>query len=114
MVLNFWARLCGPCWKEMPELQGFYEEYQGRIELLGIDTGEFTGYGSYRDSTKLLQSLGVTYPVGFTGDGKIVHKYKVVAMPTTVFISAEGEITKKWTGALDRDTVTRVARAMLD
>ena len=113
VVLNFWARLCGPCWQEMPELQGFYEEYHDQVEFLGIDIGEYTGYGSYLDSTKLLQSIGITYPVGFTKDGNIVRKYRVEAIPTTIFISGDGEIFKKWTGALDRDSIIRVARAML-
>ena len=113
LVLNFWARLCAACWHEMPELQEFYEEFHDQIELIGIDIGQFTGYGSYRDPSKLLQSIGITYPTGFTNDGTVVSGYRVVAMPTTVFITADGEIFKTWAGALDRDTVTRVAKAML-
>lgn len=113
LVLNFWTRLCGPCWSEMPELQDFYEAYQGQVGLLGIDIGQFTGYGSYRDASSLLQSIGVTYPTGFTNDSNVVRDYQVVAMPTTVFISGDGEIFKTWTGALDQDTVTRIAKAML-
>ena len=97
----------------MPELQDFYEEFQEQIELVGIDIGQFTGYGPYRDSTQLLKSLGITYPVGFTNDGRVVRGYRVEAMPTTVFISADGEVLRKWTGALDHDTVTRLATAML-
>ena len=45
VVLNFWARLCAPCWAEMPELQDFYEEFGTRVHLLGIDIGKFTGLG---------------------------------------------------------------------
>ena len=97
----------------MPELQDFYEAYQGQVGLLGIDIGQFTGYGSYRDASSLLQSIGVTYPTGFTNDSNVVRDYQVVAMPTTVFISGDGEIFKTWTGALDQDTVTRIAKAML-
>ena len=114
IVLNFWARFCGPCWHEMPELQEFYEEFQGRVSLLGIDIGQFTGLGSPRDATKLLEALGITYPAGFTDDGKVVQEYRVKAMPTTVFIGGDGEIFESWTGALDRSTVTRLAKAMLD
>ena len=114
VVLNFWARLCPPCWTEMPELQEFSEEFQGQIILLGIDIGQFTGLGSPLDASKLLDSMGITYPAGFTDDGDVVDKYKVVAMPTTVFIDGQGRIFQKWTGALDRGTVTRLAKAMLD
>ena len=113
VVLNFWARLCPPCWTEMPELQEFSEEFQGQIILLGIDIGQFTGLGPPRDASKLLDSMGITYPTGFTDDGDVVEKYKVLAMPTTVFIDGQGRIFQKWTGALDRGTVTRLAKAML-
>ena len=113
VVLNFWARLCPPCWTEMPELQEFHEESQERIILLGIDIGQFTGLGSPRDASKLLDSMGITYPTGFTDDGGVVEKFKVSAMPTTVFIDKQGRIFQKWTGALDRATVTRLAKAML-
>lgn len=113
VVLNFWARLCPPCWTEMPELQAFYEEFQDQVGLLGIDIGQFTGLGSYRDARKLLEATGVTYPVGFTDDAKIVQKYRVVAMPTTVFIDSDGRIFRRWNGALDQTAVTRLAKAML-
>ena len=114
VVLNFWARLCPPCWTEMPELQEFSEEFQDQIILLGIDIGQFTGLGHPRDASKLLDSMGITYPAGFTDDGDVVEKYKVLAMPTTVFIDRQGRIFQKWTGALDRGTVTRLAKAMLN
>ena len=113
LVLNFWARLCGPCWHEMPELQEFYEEYQGKIGLLGIDIGQFTGLGSPLDFSKLLGSLGIEYPVGFTDDGTVVPEYGVIAMPTTIFITGKGDIFRTWTGALDRETVTRLANDVL-
>jgi len=114
VVLNFWARLCPPCWTEMPELQEFSKEFQDQIILLGIDIGQFTGLGSPLNASKLLDSMGITYPAGFTDDGDVVEKYKVLAMPTTVFIDGQGRIFQKWTGALDRGTVTRLAKAMLD
>ena len=114
VVLNFWARLCPPCWTEMPELQEFSEEFQDQIILLGIDIGQFTGLGPPRDASKLLDSMGITYPAGFTDDGDVVEKYKVLAMPTTVFIDRQGRIFQKRTGALDRGTITRLAKAMLD
>ena len=78
VILNFWARLCPPCWSEMPELQEFYKEFEDQVVLLGIDIGQFTGLGSYRDASKLLKATGVTYPAGFTNDADIVRKYRVM------------------------------------
>ena len=166
IVLNFWARFCGPCWTEMPELQEFYEEYSGELILLGIDVGQFTGLGSPKDAGRLLVlqrrflhlvtfgqflagnrfaegkttklssawagrheevlkapflrtvvvilgSLGVTYPAGYTDDDSVVRDYRVRAMPTTIFISAEGKIFRTWTGSITREEVTAIVREML-
>ena len=114
LVLNFWARYCTPCWSEMPELQAFYEEYEDRVQLVGVDVGQFTGLGSPKDAGKLLTALGVTYPAGFTDDSRVVQKYGIRAMPTTTFINADGEVFRTWTGSITREQVTAIAREMLE
>ena len=113
VVLNFWARLCTPCWAEMPELQDFYEEFGARVHLLGIDIGKFTGLGSPKDASSLLDSLGIAYPAGLTEEGAVVRAYEVRVLPTTVFITAEGKVFRIWAGALDRQEVTEITEAML-
>ena len=114
LVLNFWARFCTPCWSEMPELQDFYEEYDDRVRLLGIDVGQFTGLGSHKDAGRLLDSLGITYPAGYTDDGRVVRDYQIRAMPTTAFITADGEVFRLWTGSITREEVTTIVRMMLE
>ena len=113
VVLNFWAGLCPPCRAEMPDLQTFYEQFKDRATLIGIDLGQFTGLGSQKDAKDLLQDLGVTYPAGFTNDSSVVKDFKVLGMPTTIFIRADGTIFKKWSGALDVDTLAERTNAML-
>ena len=113
VVLNFWARYCTPCWTEMPELQQFYEDFGARVHLVGVDIGQFTGLGSPKDASSLLQALGITYPAGFTDDGTVVEDYGIWAMPTTVFIDGAGRVFRIWTGALDLAQATRVTNAML-
>ena len=113
LVLNFWARFCTPCWSEMPELQSFYEEYESRVRLVGIDVGQFTGLGSPKDAGKLLDSLDITYPAGYTDEARVVRDYQIRAMPTTAFITADGQLFQTWTGSITREEVTAVVREML-
>ena len=113
IVLNFWARLCGPCWSEMPELQEFFEEQGDQLQLLGIDVGQFTGLGMPKDAGKLLDALGITYPAGYTDDASVVSKYRIRAMPTTVFIDSGGVVFHSWTGAINRQQLDAVVERML-
>ena len=114
IVLNFWARFCGPCWSEMPELQDFYEDRGDELRLLGVDIGQFTGLGSPKDAGRLLDALGVTYPAGYTDDASITAKYRIRAMPTTIFIDSRGVVFQSWTGAIDRQQLDRIIARMLE
>ncbi len=114
VALNFWARLCTPCWSEMPELQDFYEEYRERVTLLGIDVGQFTGLGSPKDASKLLDTLGISYPAGYTHDASVVRNYQIRAMPTTVFITGKGDVFRTWTGSITREQITAIVQRMLE
>lgn len=113
IVLNFWAGLCPPCRAEMPDLQEFYDKFEDRAILLGIDLGQFTGLGNQEEAKELLAELEITYPAGFTEDESVVRDYQVLGMPTTIFIDADGMIVNKWTGALNGSVLEEKTLEML-
>ena len=113
-VLNFWAGLCPPCRAELPDLQLFYEDFNDQVTVVGIDLGKFTGLGNQDDAENLLRELAINYPNGFTSDDRVVRRYKVLSMPTTVFINSKGEVFKKWNGALNRDILTEQTTELLN
>ena len=113
VILNFWAGLCPPCRAEMPDLQAFYDDFKGDVTLVGVDIGQFMGLGSRQDAENLLKELNITYPAGFTNDRGVVRDYKVLGMPTTVFINADGTIFDRWTGALNRRILEDKLQGML-
>ena len=113
IVLNFWAGLCPPCRAEMPDLQEFNDEFEDRALLVGVDLGKFTGLGSQEDAQKLLEDLGITYPTGFTSNREIIHDYRVIGLPMTIFIGNDGNIFNKWSGSLNAKTLKEKTLEML-
>ena len=114
VVLNFWAGLCPPCRAEMPEFQQFQDAFAGRVTLIGVDLGQFMNLGRPEDAQNLLTELGVTYPAGYTADDQVVPNYRVLGLPTTVFITADGQIHRKWDGVLNLEKLTELATEMLE
>ncbi len=105
VVLNFWAGLCPPCRAEMPFFQKVYDELGDQFILVGLDVGPFVGLGSREDGQSLLRELDITYPAGTTFDASTVAAYKVLGMPTTVFLTSDGTIFEVHTGILDEATL---------
>ena len=114
VVVNYWAGLCPPCRAEMPEFQEFRDEYEGRVTLIGVDLGQYLGLGSREDARKLLTELGVSYAAGFTEDGSVVEAHRVLGLPTTIFVTAEGRLHRKWDGVLNREKLGEIAEEMLE
>ena len=114
VVLNFWAAECPPCRAELPEFQSFHEEYGDRLLVLGVDLGQFTGQGTPEQGRELLAELGVKFPAGYTEESSVLPAYRVLGLPTTVFINADGSIHNKWTGALNEEVLIEKAEEMLE
>lgn len=101
VALNFWAALCAPCRLEMPEFQRVYDARAAEVTILGVDIGPQWRLGTREEGEALLAELGVTYPVGITTDPDVNAKFGILGMPTTVFIRADGQVLRTWTGALN-------------
>lgn len=91
LVLNLWASWCGPCKKEMPALQDFYEQYGDRVGVVGID---------YQDqqpeaALELAGDLGVGYPLVADPGGDLNAQDPVPVirgLPYLLFLDAEGDL----------------------
>lgn len=113
VVVNFFAAWCAPCRREMPAFQSVYEDVEPDVALVGIDTRDIRS-----DGLALLRDTGVTYPAGFDPDGEVAREFGVVGMPTTVFVSADGEMLERVTGEMSaerlRATIERLFADAVD
>jgi len=94
-VINFWATYCPPCRAEMPLLQKRAGPQSG-VQLVLINEGE-----SRQAARDYLDSLGLRNPSLLDSDLKVGHEFGAIALPTTVFVRADGTIADRHIGQLD-------------
>jgi thiol-disulfide isomerase/thioredoxin len=114
VVLNFWAGLCPPCRQEMPGFQKVYDEMGDQFILIGVDIGPFVGLGSHADAEQFLADFEITYPTAFATTSSPIQDYRVLGMPTTVFITADGQIDDTYSGFLTEADMRRRIQALID
>ncbi len=114
VVLNYFAGLCPPCRMELPDFQQLYTgSAKDKFILIGVDVGSFVGLGSRDDGKALLRELKATFPAGTIFSAEGFRRYGILGMPTTVFITADGKILRKYTGMLSRDQMNVFVRELL-
>lgn len=102
LVVNFFASWCAPCRAEMPDFERVHQALGDDVMIIGVsrDINEAAWKG-------LVEETGITFPTFFEGaDGPLFESLGVVTMPTTIFISADGEIIDTVYGALSESDLT--------
>lgn len=94
-VINFWASYCPPCRAEMPLLERQAGARAG-VRLALINEGD-----SAQGARSFLDSAGVHQPSLLDSDLSVGKAYRVSALPTTVFLHADGTIAAIHVGQLD-------------
>ncbi|MFQ5419739.1 MAG: TlpA disulfide reductase family protein [Anaerolineae bacterium] len=91
IVVNFWASWCAPCRIEMPELQATFEQYQDQgLVILALNQEEPADAAA----DFFFEEMGLTFtnPL-LDAEALVADEYGVRNLPTTFFISPEGEVT---------------------
>jgi thiol-disulfide isomerase/thioredoxin len=103
VVLNFWATWCGPCRREMPELQKIYAD-------LGPKGIQFCAVSLDRGMSKaaleqFLKKGGVTLPIYRDETGTLAKAFKVTAIPSTVVFAKGGAVSWQTKGYRPGDEI---------
>lgn len=108
-ILNFWEPWCGPCVREMPDLEKISQDYADKgLLILGI----YATPNMEAEVDLALESTGVTYP--------ILHYTQAFAplqtgyVPNTVVVDRSGAIVEgPFSGAMDYNAWAKLVEKYL-
>jgi thiol-disulfide isomerase/thioredoxin len=119
VVLNFWATWCEPCQVEIPwmiELQQKNSDKGFTILGAAMDDEGKSVVEPYVQKTEFDvdgQKMKMNYPI-VLGNDDIASKFGgLIGLPTTVVITRDGKIAKRFIGLANREQLEKQVRALL-
>ncbi|MEX0756872.1 MAG: TlpA disulfide reductase family protein [Acidimicrobiia bacterium] len=109
VVVNFWASWCPACVAEMPDFEQVHASFGDEVVFLGLNMQETDPAAAER----LVDATGVSYELGVDPDGSIFNRFGGIAMPTSVFINADGEVVRTHSGVIFADDLEDLIRSEL-
>lgn len=107
--LTFGGAWCRDCRVEMPELIEAYEANRGRgLAVLGVFISEPAA-----DTAAYAERAGIPFPIVSDPTNKIASAYRLMGVPTHLFIGRDGLVKEVRIGALARDQMEASIEAIL-
>lgn len=107
VAVNFWATWCAPCEWEMPSMETLHRRYGGKpFVLLGIsvDTGPPDVF-----VRPYVKGKDLTFPIILDSTMQTARAYRVRGLPTTFFVSPDGQLLGQAHGPRDWTTGEAIA-----
>ena len=116
VFLNFWATWCGPCQREIPDIETLYRdrgETEGDLVVLGVANPTTDSRPNNRDVSEadvkaFIDERGIAYPVLMDTTGEMFSGYRIRSFPTTFMIDKDGNIFGYISGMLTPDMMDSI------
>jgi thiol-disulfide isomerase/thioredoxin len=87
VVINYWAKWCKPCIKEIPELNALDQQH-AQVTVLGVNYDGATG----AELDLQLSQLGVEFATLTTDPAATLGIPRPVVLPTTLILGPDGRL----------------------
>ncbi len=101
LVLNLWATWCAPCRRELPAFDQVSGATAGEVTIVGVNQGD-----DIDAAAAMIDELGIGFPQAVDSSSELSRELAITSMPSTVFVSASGEVVETHAGELDVDQLT--------
>ena len=108
VILSFWASWRRPCNDDADLLERAYQQYSGRLVLIGV-----SGQDPLENALAFASQHNLTFPVALDGNADVAWLYRVTNLPTTFFIDASGKIVAIHRGPLRAGQLERYLDLLL-
>jgi cytochrome c biogenesis protein CcmG/thiol:disulfide interchange protein DsbE len=98
MVVNFFGSWCRPCLEEMPDFERVHQDHRGHVAFVGLAENDPADR-----ARAMVERTGVTFPAYIDPNGSALTAFGGVAMPTTAFLGADGEVLEVVSEPLSED-----------
>ncbi len=114
VIVDFWTYTCINCIRTLPFVEGLYAHYHRYgLEIVGVETPEFTFEQEASNVRAAIKSDGITYPVVQDNRYGTWDAYQNEYWPADYFIDATGEVRHTQFGEGDYDKDETIVRELL-
>ena len=97
VYINFWATWCGPCLKNIPELNKMIKEFSGNDDVVFVNICLFSVKDKWEKTIRKTQLQGINlFPEGAWGE-KLSAEFAVRSVPTYVILNKENKLFENHT-----------------
>lgn len=107
LIVNYWATWCGPCKKEIPELNEVAEKYADKLNIYGVDFD-----APKADALdKEIDEMKIEFPVFERDPSKRLGYEPPQVLPTTFVFSPEGKLVKTLVGPQTQQSLLEIVNS---
>ncbi|MBP3867237.1 MAG: TlpA family protein disulfide reductase [Eggerthellaceae bacterium] len=113
LVINFWATWCPYCVQEMPDYLDIYHDYESRVSFAFVDCADGSRETVSKASAWLSDNGFGDLPAYYDTKSEAQYMYGASSLPTTVVVSADGEVMTVSPGMIDADLLRSALDSLL-